>query len=713
MRRNIRYLLLGSISIIILLVLSIMLLGCTGSEGPSGAPGPAGPKGETGSPGETGPPGPSGPPGDPGLPGEIFIAPGAGLNASISNVEIVAGKPVVTITMLDKDGIPLSPELLEGWGFMLAQIVLDEETGISHYQNLLVADVAGEPYTLGGETFEPALASATQPQAERNGTWEVVDALAGSYAYTFGDELTGEINPDLTTTMAMYLYRNGRADVSNDSYTFVPSGGEPEITREVVVIETCNSCHNELSFHGGTRRDTTLCITCHTNQNIDPETGSVLDFRVMVHRIHRGEFLPSVEGGEPYQIIGFRQSSHDYSNVAWPQDVRNCTTCHTGGADSENYKNAPQISACTACHDNVNTITGEGHPGGVRAEGTCSNCHVSDGDEFDASVTGAHTIPQQSGQLAGFNLEIINLSGAPGESPSVDFRITDNSGSVITPAESDSLRVTLAGPTTDYVEVLRETIYSSSEPESPPRVEDLGDGAFRYTLDYTFPPDASGSYAIGMEGYRNETIEGYENDVRVTAFNPVAYISMDGGEPLARRQVVGIDKCNVCHNELAIHGGNRKNPEYCVLCHNTTNSDIAVRPEEDLPPTSIHFKVLIHSIHIGEDRSSDSYIVYGFRGSVHDFTDLRFPGFANDCETCHLPGTYTLPLPAGVQPTIVEENGRIVSTTLPITAACTSCHDSTAAFGHAQLQTTLDGIETCAVCHGPNRDADVAEAHAP
>jgi OmcA/MtrC family decaheme c-type cytochrome len=628
-------------------------------------------------------------------------------------VDIENGKPIVTLVMLDQNGLPLTPEHLEGWGFMLAQIVVDEDTGISRYQNLILADVEGQTYTLNGETFEPMLVVASQPRADSNGTWQAVDATTGTYTYTFGTELTLEINADRTTTVAMYLYRNGRSDVANDSFTFVPASGEPKITREVVTIEACNTCHNELAFHGGTRRDITLCVTCHTDQNIDPETGNVVDFRVLIHRIHRGEFLPSVESGVPYQIIGYRQSSHDYSTVAWPQDVRNCSTCHSGGQDSDNFKNQPQIAACTACHDNVNPITGENHPGGARADGSCGNCHVPDGNEFDASVTGAHTIPVNSQQLAGFNIEILSLSGAPGESPTIVFRISDDVGNPIPPVETDSLRVTVAGPTSDYVEMTRETIYTSSAPENLPAVEDLGDGQFSYTLEYAFPAGASGTYAVGMEGYRNETISGYDDLVRVTAFHPVAYLSMTEGEPVARRQVVDLEKCNQCHNELAIHGGNRKNPEYCVLCHNTTNSDIAVRPESERPPTSIHFKVLIHSIHIGTDRARDSYVVYGFRGSLHDFTDLRFPGFVNDCETCHLPGTYTLPLPAGSQPTIVLEDGEVVSSVLPATAACTSCHDTTAALGHAQLQTTAEGIETCSVCHGVNREADVQAVHSP
>jgi OmcA/MtrC family decaheme c-type cytochrome len=187
-------------------------------------------------------------------------------------------------------------------------------------------------------------------------------------------------------------------------------------------------------------------------------------------------------------------------------------------------------------------------------------------------------------------------------------------------------------------------------------------------------------------------------------------MSLDGGEPTPRRQVVDRELCNACHNNLALHGTIRQNTEYCVMCHNPMATDAARRPAEAMPPTSINFRVLIHRIHRGEE-ANQPLVVYGFGNNPIDFGEVRFPGNLADCETCHLPGTNTLPLPAGIQPTTVTQDGQVVSVTLATRAICAGCHDSTAAAGHFELQTTADGLETCEVCHGQGSEFAVEVIH--
>jgi OmcA/MtrC family decaheme c-type cytochrome len=267
----------------------------------------------------------------------------------------------------------------------------------------------------------------------------------------------------------------------------------------------------------------------------------------------------------------------------------------------------------------------------------------------------------------------------------------------------------MAGPTGDYQNRWTESIYSASN-ENSTLPQPGSDGSYQYQLKAIVPEDAAGTYAVAMEGYVMETLAPDMEPIRVTAFNPVAYVALDGGEPEPRRQVVDVTKCNVCHMSLEAHGTIRKNVEYCVLCHNPNATDEARRPPEAMPPASINFALLIHGIHRGEE-ASQPLQVYGFGNQLHDFGEVVFPGNLRDCQICHLPETYGLPLAAGIQPTNISQAGNAVSSTLPARALCTSCHDNPETDAHASLQTSAEGVETCLVCHGPGREFDVDKAH--
>jgi OmcA/MtrC family decaheme c-type cytochrome len=126
-----------------------------------------------------------------------------------------------------------------------------------------------------------------------------------------------------------------------------------------------------------------MCVLCHTKDNaIDPDTGNSFDFREMVHKIHMGENLPSVQAGDPYQIVGFRQAVHDYGEVRYPGLIANCAGCHQGSQGAR-WETNLSIAACASCHDR--TYYGEGappadwtaHTGGPRLESECIVCHAA------------------------------------------------------------------------------------------------------------------------------------------------------------------------------------------------------------------------------------------------------------------------------------------------------------------------------------------------
>ncbi len=604
---------------------------------------------------------------------------------------------------LDRSGIETPGTVSTSW--ILARINPGDTQYTSYTTRLQTSTITGD--------------SAEQPATDSGGSY--ADLGNGTYKYTFGTQLPSGFPADATHTVGVYatrdlrqiaedlglfqLVKTGRY-ISNDTYNFVPSGGEVTVVRDVVRTEACNQCHNPLALHGGSRQITQLCILCHQPQNIDPDTGNTPDFKVMIHKIHRGANLPSVQAGIPYQIIGFRNSVHDYSEVHWPQDVRNCTTCHQGGTQSDNYKTNPSRVACGSCHDDVNFATGEHHPGGIQVDDSlCTICHAPDtGLEFDLSVAGVHTIPTNSKQLAGINLEILEVTNTnPGNNPTVTFTVTDNAGNPLDISNYDRARLTLGGPTSDYTFGKRENVQSATP----------GPTGYTYTFNAAIAADASGTWAVGAEAFNQTTIPGpllgQSFSVREAALrNPIFYFGISGGPVVPRRQVVDVNKCNVCHNKLARHGTARRDTEYCVICHNTKNNDAAERPPEGpFPPQTLDFRTMIHRIHTGHDLEND-FTIFA-HGSPDNFNEVHFPGDLRDCETCHVNDSYELPLPDGL--VSVDTPRHFFTPTPPITAACLGCHDSEHAAAHAYVMIAPFG-ESCTACHGEGRDFAVSKVHA-
>jgi OmcA/MtrC family decaheme c-type cytochrome len=206
--------------------------------------------------------------------------------------------------------------------------------------------------------------------------------------------------------------------------------------------------------------------------------------------------------------------------------------------------------------------------------------------------------------------------------------------------------------------------------------------------------------------------------------------------PVPYRAVVDINKCNDCHKQLSLHGENRAgNAELCATCHNPNATDIARRVAGSncqsvtgtLDDQTIDFKVMVHAIHAGADAG---YKVCGYGNTGYDFSYVRYPGRLNNCEGCHLPGTYYPPDSTVALATTFDAGDRATPlgdvATTPATAVCSVCHTSQDARNHmlssaaggsvtavkdAASRTPGTPPETCAACHGPGKDADVKKVH--
>ncbi len=632
-----------------------------------------------------------------------FIRPG--LQLKIQSVEVNAPSVSVTFRIADDKGQGLDMLGIQTPGevsttFILARIKPGESQYTSYVARTQTSPITGD--------------SALQASSDSGGSYTSLGD--GVYTYTLGTQLPSDFEADATHTVGIYSRRDltefefdRNAFVANALFDFVPFGGEVTQVREVVSTGACNQCHNPLGEHGGVRLETGLCILCHQPQSTDPDTGNTVDFKVMIHKIHRGAELPSVEDGIPYQIIGFRQSVHDYSTVEFPQDVRYCTTCHQQGSQADNWKTNPTRAACGSCHDNVNFATGEHHIGGIQTDDSlCSICHTADtGFEFDLSVAGVHTIPEVSKQLAGVEVEILDVTGTnPGDNPTVAFNVTDGEGNPVDISTLDRVRFTLAGPTSDYT--------FRVGPETATSAAIAGPSGYSYTFSAALPADATGTYAIAAEARQVVTLAGpllgqSFPGIRDQAFNPVFYFGVGGSEAVPRRKVVDVNsKCNVCHERLSLHGGSRQNTDYCIMCHNPQGTDIARRPEDQLPPQTIDFRTLIHRIHSGEELTND-FTVYGFGNRPHFFNEVRFPGDTRDCASCHVGSSYQLPLADNLAS--VDTPRHFFTPTPPASAACLGCHDDRASAAHAFVMIAPFG-ESCAACHGEGRDFAVSKVHA-
>ena len=207
--------------------------------------------------------------------------------------------------------------------FILAFIPEGEEAYLSYTSRIQTSPDTGD--------------SAEQASTDSGGTYTEISV--GTYMYKFGTAVPADYDMDATHTMGMYARRD-LTEFDFDRYVenaldhFVPSGSNEPVPRDIVTTETCNGrCHDPIALHGGSREEVGLCILCHNpNQDIDPDTGNSVDMPLMIHKIHMGEGLTN-----GYNIIGYRQTDHDYSHVVYPAEINECESCHTGGTPTENF----------------------------------------------------------------------------------------------------------------------------------------------------------------------------------------------------------------------------------------------------------------------------------------------------------------------------------------------------------------------------------------
>lgn len=622
-----------------------------------------------------------------------FVRPG--LVVRVINAAIAAnGTITADVRITDPRGLPLDRDGLQTPGpvslsFIAAVLPREQDRYTSYTTRVRVAAGTGR--------------QATQAAADSGGTFTKLED--GLYRYTFRTTAPSGYDRSATHSIGVYSSRNLTefelgTNYASHVYNFVPAGGTVTQTHDIIKSETCNGCHQEINFHGGSRRGLEMCVLCHTPQSSEPVTGNTLDMAVMIHKIHTGADLPSVKAGGKYQLNGFA-GIVDYSKIRFSGNggTQNCEACHRQDPDEKKrpvnslaHLTRPTRANCGSCHDTVNFATGAGHRNLAQADDrNCSTCHLPAGDsEYDASIAGAHVVPNFSATHTGVVLQIVRVDdGVAGRRPVVTFSVKDRQGNLIPISTLNRLTVYLSGPVNDYA------TQSSTDARTATAV---GDGTYRLTFPNAIPATARGTWRISMAARnRVQLMAGTDKERQGDdiATNVQTSFSVDGSRVAARRQVVDTAKCNACHVKLTFHG-TQNTVDQCVMCHNADLVDSASRQ-------TAQFTAMIHRIHSGKELG----VPYKLANISWDH--VGYPGVRSNCNGCHINNSQQLPIVTELRD--VKEPAGPITERKPETNACTSCHASAAAVAHAQSNTGTIG-ESCSVCHGPNSEFSVDRVHA-
>ncbi|MBI3186241.1 MAG: OmcA/MtrC family decaheme c-type cytochrome [Gammaproteobacteria bacterium] len=412
-------------------------------------------------------------------PGVASKSTATAITITITGTTINAsGQPVVAFSVVNEDNIPVAGMSDTNLRFNIAKLIPGSPAKWQNYINRKVTK-SGEPTAVQGTQERCSLSNGVCSSSYAWGT--LVDNINGTYTYTFATDIRSVACPaapdpctdvdgnalDLSyqagITHRVTIQLSGLTPLYNAIYDFVPSGAAVTSTRDIVSTAKCNECHNVIRAHGS-RIETGFCVTCHNPGSWDntADNHQTVDFPVMIHKIHHGDELPSVNDATnptPYMI-----GSDDFSDVAFPQDIRNCTKCHDGtpGASNatvngDNWKNAPTKAACGACHDDlyfgdtpdpaklyqtVRHMTLITDAGGTAianpADSTCISCHAT--GQLAGSVVETHDLPQllrDEAEKYAFNILSvcgIDVGSSPvcdptgtgtGLVPTVRFSVTD------------------------------------------------------------------------------------------------------------------------------------------------------------------------------------------------------------------------------------------------------------------------------------------------
>jgi len=309
----------------------------------------------------------------------------------------------------------------------------------------------------------------------------------------------------------------------------------------------------------------------------------------------------------------------------------------------------------------------------------------------------------------GATVQEVTLSA---QAVTVNYTLTASTGTITEVTEFGDGAAVIASYTSDFV---MPSVYPLTFNDSPGLDESSGKWVGKSLV--------SGTYSVGIWGARNLTLNlwGETNSYRGTSFTQSRDFLVGSAaalEPYAA--VPDASSCYNCHSDMLFHGGGRRGFDACILCHGAVGAEDRPRYVAPGAPATdgvaISFRSMLHKIHMGRELTNAStYVVNGFGSTAYpnNFTAYTYdevlfpalPGGAANCVNCHGAST------RWYDPT---DRDHPTEQSIPVAewgVTCGACHDSDAAQAHIAVQTSGGGLESCAVCHGANRDWSVQRVH--
>ncbi len=505
---------------------------------------------------------------------------------------------------------------------------------------------------------------------------------------------------NFVSPVAIELGEAAKYDFIGNSGTLV-SETTSTLSQDVVPTAQCLNCHatfgdprlNPLAFHPDEGRvETYACVVCHDESNFTMDITAVSSGVTYTFPFGEGALGTWIHKIHTAQVIS---TFTTFTSIEYPQDIRNCTTCHSNGADSANWMNRPSAKACLSCHNpnytldpviagmaaltSPSTTHGGGQIGpigsGLTNDTECFTCHGPDGiepvakhHETDFSTT--HN-PVATEPTISFAISAISVSPTT-SAPTITFTIYAGfPPAALTPVTlNTSAGFVVSGttftatnlPASDHPQTLQFLFAYAVPQDGIAQPSDWNNRAESYTVNLsslasgttagTLTHNADGSYtavvsastfsvpsnATLLTGALCGLFEDETTGVNIPGL--ASMVTAKGYTP--RRVIITTANCNKCHEQLGDQTLAPLTPTstagYNIHdgAYDTPTLMCAMCHTPDLTGSngwSASFRVWYHALH------ADTIRTVAFEGNT-EFPAIAYPGVLSNCEQCHLPGTY-------------------------------------------------------------------------